>query len=138
MQSPWVSHRGHSGCVSPMGCVCSGIVLRGLGSLRVRTGLGALGSLLCIRQYGAPGIAPLRHGVPLPVTPWQGTLRVDLSCWSWARSSATSARRASIFAWDFQRGGSHLGRLTAPLSGFNCQRVTCHTSTSHIKCRTAV
>src|SRR6056300_1860453 len=78
-----------------MGWVCSGMVFLGLGSLRVRATLGGLGSRECMRQYWPPARAPLRHGVPLPVTPWHGgffeelCLRVATSWRSWV----TSARR---------------------------------------------
>jgi len=111
IQSPWVWQRGQWGWDSPMGCVCSGTIFLGLGSLRTRGGLDSLGSLLCIRQYGAPTNAPLRHGVPLPVTPWQGDfLPVWLwSCWSWRRSSATSAIRASMLNWDIGSWRGDLG-----------------------------
>ena len=95
-QSPWVWQRGQWGSDSPTLCVCSGWIFLGLGSLRTRGGLASLGSLLCIRQWHVPGKAPLRQGVPLPVTPWQGDLRVDCSWASWARKDVTSARRASI------------------------------------------
>src|SRR5210317_1379378 len=78
-----------------MGWVCSGMVFLGLGSLRARVTLGGLGSRECMRQYWPPARAPLRQGVPLPVTPWHGgffeelCLRVATSWRSWV----TSARR---------------------------------------------
>ena len=97
-QSPWVWQRGHWGSDSPTMCVCSGWIFLGLGSLRTRGVLASLGPRLCIRQWHVPGKAPLRHGVPLPVTPWQGDLRPLWLCswWSCRRRSATSAIRASI------------------------------------------
>lgn len=95
-QSPWVSQRGQWGSLSPMQCVCSGWIFLGLGSLRTRGGLASLGPRECIRQWHVPTRAPLRHGVPLPVTPWQGCLRVWRRRANSARKEATSARRASM------------------------------------------
>ena len=94
IQSPWVWQRGQVGSGLSIGWVCSGIVFLGLGSLRALGALGALGSRLCIRQCEVPGKAPLRHGVPLPVTPWQGCFFVCLRAATSWRSKATSARRA--------------------------------------------
>jgi hypothetical protein len=113
-QSPWVWQRGQWGSDSPMGCVCSGWIFLGLGSLRTRGGLASLGPLECIRQWGAPGKAPLRQGVPLPVTPWQGDLRVARRVATSWRSWVTSARRASMGGEGagFRGERSDLGGLT--------------------------
>jgi len=112
IQSPWVWQRAQWGWDSPMGWVCSGTIFLGLGSLRTRGGLDSLVGLECIRQWWVPGRAPLRHGVPFPVTPWQGDfLPVWVcSCWSWRRRSATSAIRASIWGnWGNDGREGHLG-----------------------------
>jgi len=119
IQSPWVWQRGQVGSGLSMGCVCSGMVFLGLGSLRVLGSLGALGSRLCIRQCWVPGNAPLRHGVPLPVTPWHGCFFCFCSCWSWRRRSATSATSCSrvvmVFRWFWGRGwGLRGGIIVCP------------------------
>src|SRR5210317_1257813 len=111
-----------------MGWVCSGMVFTGLGSLRVRGALGALGSRECMRQYWAPARAPLRQGVPLPVTPWHGGLRLVCSWWSWARKEATSATRAwiSILGRFLGVGEGDLGGSTTTSD----VEVICHSSPS--------
>jgi hypothetical protein len=110
IQSPCVWQRGQVGSGLSIGWVCSGIVFLGLGSFLVRATLGALGSRLCIRQCEVPGKAPLRHGVPLPVTPWHGDFFWFWSCWSWRRRSATSATSCSrvlmVYGWFWGEGGT--------------------------------
>lgn len=97
-----------------MACVCSGTIFLSLGSFLGLGTLTSLGPRLCIRQWAHPGRAPLRQGVPLPVTPWQGDFFDCLRAATSWRSRETSARRAwrSMVWFGFGGVEEDLGDLT--------------------------